>query len=125
MSVVSRPVPSPDPELIAAVRGGDLDAHGELFVRHADAARRLARRLGYAADADDLVADAFERVLMVLRRGVGPDVAFRPSLLTSVRRLHVDRVRALAKVVPTDDLTSLDPGVPFRDTAVESFGRAP
>ena len=32
-----------DAELIARVRGGDLDAYGQLFSRHVDAANRLAR----------------------------------------------------------------------------------
>ena len=34
-----------DAELISAVRGGDVAAYGELFERHVDAARRLARQL--------------------------------------------------------------------------------
>ena len=34
-----------DAELISAVRGGDLDAYGDLFERHVEAARRLARQL--------------------------------------------------------------------------------
>src|SRR5512132_1127731 len=66
-----------DAELISAVRGGDVDAYGELFARHVDAARRLARQLSGPADADDLVSDAFTKVLTVLQRGGGPDLAFR------------------------------------------------
>src|SRR6476659_51184 len=80
-----------DAELIAAVRGGDVDAYGDLFARHVDAARRLARQLAGPGDADDLVSDAFTKVLTVLQRGGGPDLAFRAYLLTAVRRLHVDR----------------------------------
>ena len=83
-----------DAELISAVRGGDVDAYGELFARHVDAARRLARQLVAAGDADDLVSEAFAKVLVVLQRGGGPDLAFRAYLLTAVRRLHVDRIRA-------------------------------
>lgn len=110
-----------DAELIAAVRGGDGAAYGTLYERHVDAARRLARQLVTPSDADDLVAEAFAKVLTVLQRGGGPDVAFRAYLLTAVRRLHVDRIRATSRVRPTDDLTPFDPGVPFRDTAVEGF----
>ena len=110
-----------DAELISAVRGGDIDAYGELFARHADAARRLARQLVSSGDADDLVSDAFAKVLGVLQRGGGPDVAFRAYLLTSVRSLHVDRIRANSRLTTTDDLTPFDPGVPFQDTAVEGF----
>src|SRR3954452_19970728 len=113
-----------DAELIAAVRGGDLDAYGELFARHVDAARRLARQLAGPADADDLVSDAFTKVLTVLQRGGGPDIAFRAYLLTAVRRLHVDRIRNQARLTSSDDMSEFDPGVPFRDTAVEQFESA-
>lgn len=113
-----------DAELISAVRGGDVSAYGDLFERHVAAARRLARQLTSPADADDLVSEAFTKVLHVLTDGGGPDVAFRAYLLTAVRRLHVDKIRAGARLQPTDDLTPFDPGIPFRDTAVEGFDNA-
>ncbi|QIX27487.1 sigma-70 family RNA polymerase sigma factor [Nocardioides sp. JQ2195] len=110
-----------DAELISAVRGGDVSAYGDLFERHVTAARRLARQLTTPSDADDLVSDAFTKVLKVLQGGGGPDVAFRAYLLTAVRRLHVDRIRAGSRLHTTDDMEAFDPGVPFRDTAVEGF----
>ena len=112
-----------DATLIAAVRDGDTDAYGVLFERHVDAARRLARSLARDGDADDLVAEAFAKVLPVLARGAGPDVAFRPYLLTAVRRLDVDRHRSLARTRPTDDEAVLDAALPFSDgpTAVAGF----
>src|SRR6476659_11208343 len=113
-----------DAELIAAVRGGDVDAYGELFARHVDAARRLARQIAGPGNADDLVSDAFTKVLTVLQRGGGPDLAFRAYLLTAVRRLHVDRIRSGSRLRPVDDLTPFDPGLPFQDTAVEGFDNA-
>ena len=112
-----------DAELISAVRGGDVDAYGDLFERHVDAARRLARQLAGPADADDLVSDAFTKVLTVLQRGGGPDLAFRAYLLTAVRRLHIDKVRSTQRATPTDDLTPFDPGVPFTDTAMVKVAR--
>ena len=125
MSVSLSHVDGPgDAELIAAVRGGDLDSYGELYARHVDAARRLARQLTSPADADDLVSDAFTKVLTVLQRGGGPDLAFRAYLLTAVRRLHVDRLRSGSRLRPVDDLTPFDPGLPFHDTAVEGFDNA-
>lgn len=110
-----------DGELISAVRAGDADAYGELFARHVDAARRLARQLVSPGDVDDLVSEAFAKVLVVLQRGGGPDLAFRAYLLTAVRRLHVDRIRQTARLHTTGDLTPFDPGIPFRDTALEGF----
>ncbi|MDX6371433.1 MAG: hypothetical protein QOD98_421 [Nocardioidaceae bacterium] len=113
-----------DAALIAAVRDGDTDAYGVLFERHVDAARRLARTLARDGDADDLVAEAFAKVLPVLARGAGPDVAFRAYLLTAVRRLDADRHRSLARTRPTDDEALLDAGLPFSDTAVAGFESA-
>ncbi|MGH3444661.1 MAG: sigma-70 family RNA polymerase sigma factor, partial [Nocardioidaceae bacterium] len=110
-----------DAELISRVRGGDVAAYGGLFARHRAAALRLARQLVRGPDADDLVSDAFAKVLGALQGGGGPDVAFRAYLLTSVRRLHVDKIRASSKLQTTDDLTPFDPGVPFQDTAVAGF----
>ncbi|HEY6934411.1 MAG TPA: sigma-70 family RNA polymerase sigma factor [Marmoricola sp.] len=110
-----------DAELISRVRGGDVDAYGELFSRHIDAATRLARMLTGPADADDLVSEAFTKVLHVLLGGGGPDIAFRAYLLTAVRRLHVDRIRSTRRATPTDDLEPYDPGVPFHDTVVAGF----
>ena len=110
-----------DAELISRVRGGDVAAYGDLFSRHKDAANRLARQLVRGPDSDDLVAEAFAKVLTVLQGGGGPDVAFRAYLLTAVRRLHVDRVRVGQRLQTTDDMTPFDPGVPFQDTAVAGF----
>ena len=113
--------PPSDAELIAAVRGGDSAAYGQLFERHRDAATRLARQLAGSSDADDLVSDAFIKVLNVLSTGGGPDLAFRAYLLTAVRRLHVDKIRRSSKVTPSDELEEFDPGVPFSDPAVQEF----
>ncbi|WP_344156764.1 sigma-70 family RNA polymerase sigma factor [Nocardioides koreensis] len=125
MSTTAPTIEGPaDAELISAVRGGDVDAYGELFQRHVTAARRLAHQLVSGPDVDDLVSEAFAKVMVVLQRGGGPDLAFRAYLLTAVRRLHVDRIRATARLHTTDDLTPFDPGIPFRDTAVEGFENA-
>src|ERR1700712_4129623 len=87
-----------DPELISRVREGDVSAYGTLFSRHVDAATRLARLLIGGSDADDLVSEAFVKVLNVLLGGGGPDLAFRAYLLTAVRRLHIDRARGPQKL---------------------------
>ena len=113
-----------DAELISRVRGGDLHAYGELFDRHRDAAYRIARQLARGPDADDLVSEAFAKVLTVLSTGGGPDLAFRAYLLTAIRRLHVDRVRSARRIQPTDDLAPWDRGVPFQDPAVDDFERS-
>ena len=111
----------PDARLIAAVRDGDVDAYGVLFARHVDAARRLARSLSSDGEADDLVSEAFAKVLVVLQRGEGPATALRPYLLTALRRLHVDRIRAVSRTRPTDDLSAYDTGEELQDTVVAGF----
>ncbi|XVV03921.1 sigma-70 family RNA polymerase sigma factor [Actinosynnema sp. CA-248983] len=77
-----------DRELLARVRAGDDTAFGELFSRHADAVRRFAlRHVREHAEADDLTAEAFFRVLQAIRRGTGPTDHVRTYLLTVARRV--------------------------------------
>jgi RNA polymerase sigma factor (sigma-70 family) len=116
-------VPS-DAELISRVRGGDTDAYGALFARHKEAAVRLARQLARGSEVDDLVSEAFTKVLQVLLAGGGPDIAFRAYLLTAVRRLHVDHLRAAKRVQPSEQMEDFDAGIPFRDTVAEGFERS-
>lgn len=119
--VIEAEVGSSDADLIAAVRAGDHAVYGTLYARHEGAAHRLARHLTSHGDADDLVSDAFLRVLAQLQAGKGPDVAFRAYLLTAVRRLHADRARAVARTRPTDQDHELDSGVAFDDTVSSAF----
>jgi DNA-directed RNA polymerase specialized sigma24 family protein len=64
---------SSDPSLTALVRAGDTDAYGRLYARHVESARRLARVLSdNPSDIDDLVAEAFVKVLATSR----PTAAF-------------------------------------------------
>jgi RNA polymerase sigma factor (sigma-70 family) len=114
---------SSDAELISQVRAGDIDAYGLLYDRHRHAALRLARQLTSPGEADDLVSESFAKLLPILQGGGGPDVSFRAYLLTCVRRVHIDRVRAGQRTQPTDDLEPFDPGTPFEDPAVDDFER--
>ena len=56
-------------------------SYGELYVEYAPAARGLALSMVPPDVADDIVAEAFARVLAAIRAGGGPDHAFRPYLL--------------------------------------------
>ena len=68
--------------------GRAASAFGELFTRHADAVRRFAlRHVREHAEADDLDAEAFFRVLQAIRRGNGPTEHVRTYLLTVARRV--------------------------------------
>ncbi len=97
-----------DAELIVAARAGDSNATAALFERHRDAGMRLARSLTEPAAAADLVAEAYARILAALRRGGGPDEAFRTYLLRTIRNLHIDSIRATRRETLVDDFTDRD-----------------
>ncbi|WP_150251076.1 sigma-70 family RNA polymerase sigma factor [Nocardiopsis deserti] len=114
-----------DGELLQWVRGGDAGAYATLYERHVAAARGLSRQLLRGeAEVEDAVAEAFTRVLSVIRRGGGPQDSFRPYLLTAVRNAAYDRGRGERRQVVTDDMESLDPGQPFVDPALEGLERS-
>ncbi|NBH01755.1 sigma-70 family RNA polymerase sigma factor, partial [Amycolatopsis sp. SID8362] len=95
-----------DAALAEAVRGGDLDAYRELYTRHLGAARRVAAAIAATeTERDDLIAEAFTQVLRILRSGGGPDDAFRPYLLATIRNTMIRWHRR-------DSLVSLVPEVP-------------
>jgi RNA polymerase sigma factor (sigma-70 family) len=102
---------SEDAELLAAVREGNDAAFGELYRRHVGASRAAVRALTRStADADDAVAEAFARVLAVMRRGGGPEVAMRPYLMTVVRNVCYDRASRDRETLPgeTEVIAALD-----------------
>src|SRR5262249_27065667 len=112
----------PDPDLIARARTGEVEAYSALFERHREAAIRLATQLARTpSDADDLVAEAFERVLRQLRQGKGPDVSFRAYLLTTLRHVHFRQHRAEKVMVPTDDVDILDQRTDDPDRVLAAF----
>jgi len=122
--------PPSDADLIDAVRDGKVEAYGKLYERHVRAASILAMQLSTSSsDADDLVADAFAKVLAALRTGGGPGTAFRPYLLTAVRHAAYDRTRKDKRLELAGDVEEI-PGavratsVPFRDKAVEDLDQA-
>ncbi|MBO0828814.1 MAG: sigma-70 family RNA polymerase sigma factor [Streptosporangiales bacterium] len=92
-----------------AVRDGDANAFDAVYRRHVDAARRLARILARDhAEADDLVAEAFARLLGTLKSGGGPESAVRAYVLTTIRRVHIDRGRSGSRVEPVEDVADYE-----------------
>lgn len=94
-----------DAVLVDRVRGGDDTAFAQLWTRHEPAARRLAIRTASPSDVDDLVGESFTRTLHAIRSSGGPDTAFRPYLLTTLRRASIDvaRHRASREVLTGDE----------------------
>ncbi|MFD9965049.1 sigma-70 family RNA polymerase sigma factor [Amycolatopsis sp. NPDC058986] len=116
-----------DAELITAVRAGELRPYGTLYSRHRNAANNLARQLARSAtEADDLVSEAFAKMLDILRDGRGPDSAFRAYLLTTLRHIAYDKTQRARRIELTEDVetTALAAASPekiserFPDTAI-------
>lgn len=97
-----------DGDLLRLVRAGDPDAYGELWRRHADAGREAARRVTHRFEPDDLVQEAFARILEAIDSGNGPEGAFRPYLYVTVRNVAASWAGRAAPTVPLDDLDQLD-----------------
>lgn len=93
-----------DGHLIESYRAGDEAAADELFRRHHRAALRLARSIVGDSGADDVASESFVRVLQALRNGHGPQLAFRPYLLTTVRNTSYEVVRKASRDVLVDDV---------------------
>lgn len=97
-----------DRALLARLRAGEDAAFGELFARHSSAVRRLAFGLASdRAEAEDITAEAFFRVLQAIRRGSGPVDNVRGYLLIVARRVAWEwRVRHRDVPVSEEELTN-------------------
>ena len=90
-----------DADLVDRVREGDLEGYDELFQRHSDRARRVARAvLDNPTDADDVVSEAFAAVLAALQRGKGPREEFAGYLVSAVRHEAYRTNRRRGRVHP-------------------------
>src|SRR3954454_11026740 len=114
-----------DAALLDAVRDGDANAFDTVYRRHVDAARRLARILARDhAEADDLVAESFARLLSTLKSGGGPESAVRAYVLTTMRRVHIDRGRSGSKVEPVEDIADYERPETPADPALAKLDQA-
>ncbi|MDR0944728.1 MAG: sigma-70 family RNA polymerase sigma factor [Bifidobacteriaceae bacterium] len=98
-----------DLQLVDRVRAGDSDALAVLWERHAGPGRVVAAATTARFDPDDLVAEAFARILESIQKGKGPVGAFRPYLFRVIRNTAArwgrdDRSHATADL---DDLAGL------------------
>jgi RNA polymerase sigma factor (sigma-70 family) len=104
-----------DSELVLRARQGDRRSFGTLYLRHHDAAWRVAcAAAGSSADAEDAVAEGFAKVFAALPRMVDRELAFRPYLLACVRNAAVDRHRRTRKIdlrdeIPEQEAAAADP----------------
>ena len=123
-----------DAQLLIRVRRGDDLAYGELWTRHAVAARRAAARLVPRADIEDLVSEAFERTLAAIRSGHGPESSFFPYVARTLRGRAATMLAAKAQVILAEDDAALDcpvedadpfHGHPAKGRLVQAFQELP
>lgn len=93
-SRAERPDPAEDDALMARVAGGDQRALARLVARHGPRAQALAHRFtGSAADAEEVVQEAFWRVWRTAERWTPGAARFSTWLHRVVVNLCVDRAR--------------------------------
>ncbi|WP_165974688.1 sigma-70 family RNA polymerase sigma factor [Nonomuraea deserti] len=115
-------MPQSDASLLQAARQGDATAYGRLYERHVAAARAMARQLVRRAEAEDVVTEAFTKILDLVGRGGGPESGFRTYLLTVVRRTVHDRSKLAGR--QAGEVEGYDPAVPFVDPALAGLERS-
>ena len=98
--------PTSDAELAERARAGDNDAFAELWRRHAQAGRAIARSVSPTLDPDDLVAEAYGNIYALVKRGRGPTGAFRPYLAAAIRNIatSIGRSKREAAIDFADEL---------------------
>ncbi|TWG92597.1 RNA polymerase sigma factor (sigma-70 family) [Nocardioides sp. J9] len=97
--------PHPDEvELLARARAGDRAAIGTLYEAHRPAALRMAQLLAGPELAEDLLSDAFARVVARFHEGGGPETNFHGYLFTAIRNRHRDLQRRAGRESPVSDL---------------------
>jgi RNA polymerase sigma factor (sigma-70 family) len=112
-----------DDDLLARARGGDADGFGELWRRHSDAARRAAWQFRSIAEPDDLVSEAYARILDAVRRGHGPRGAFRPYLFVTIRNL-VNRMSHAPATQQVDDFDEFVSEDTLEDPTIQALDRS-
>ena len=76
-----------DLDLLDRVRDGEHAAFGELWTRYQGWAHHVARNVTNRYDAEDIVQEAFAKVLTSLRNGNGPRQGFAEYLRTAIRNV--------------------------------------
>ncbi|WP_053387199.1 sigma-70 family RNA polymerase sigma factor [Leucobacter japonicus] len=117
-----------DAELLDATRAGDTSAFSVLWERHSRAGLVAARHLGNPSNADDVVSEAYLRIMELTLDGRGPRGSFRPYLYRTIQSIAVDHWRrpedAAENLDVIPDLTEAGPwedGAFDRNAAARAF----
>lgn len=80
-----------DQELLARHRAGDPKAYGQLFAKHRRRAFAFANQYTRSADqSEDLVIEAFTKILTTISRGKGPTISMGHYLASTIRTIAVN-----------------------------------
>ncbi|MDQ7910988.1 sigma-70 family RNA polymerase sigma factor [Phytohabitans sp. ZYX-F-186] len=102
-----------DQELVLAVRQGEVDGFAVLYRKYFSHAHRAAARWAdNLAEREDIVSEAFGRLLAKIQEGGGPRGDFLPYLIRVVRNVAIDRVRRERYVDVYDDLEHIEASRP-------------
>lgn len=121
------PAEPSDDDLLAATARGEERAFGLLVARHAARARALAYRLtGNAADADDMVQDAFSRAFAQAAKWRAEGVRFSTWLHRVIVNQAADeaRKRKIRRPVALEDALEPADERPLASEAMEASARA-
>ncbi|ALV47848.1 hypothetical protein MB46_19430 (plasmid) [Arthrobacter alpinus] len=120
------PKPS-DIELVERTRAGDNEAFGELWARHRQAGLRAATALTSDYDPEDLVQEAFLRILTAIRNNAGPRDVFRAYLYMVLRSISMSWKSPHGTTTELDSLDYVaDPAASFENQIIDKSitGRA-
>jgi RNA polymerase sigma factor (sigma-70 family) len=120
-----------DSELVGLTRDHDPAAFGQLWQRYRPIALAVARRTTRRFDAEDLVAEAFARILKAIAAGGGPRTEFRPYLTATIRNVAINLAKAQPPIVSLDAVQELSDGhdhttaIEVRDAVSRAVGQLP
>ncbi|MGW4983061.1 sigma-70 family RNA polymerase sigma factor [Streptomyces mirabilis] len=119
-------MPASDEELTRAIRASGRHSDGaagaldELYRRHRPAVLAYARtccRDGHTAE--DLASEAFARTLQAVQAGRGPESAWRPYLLSVVRRTAADWAATARRTALSPDFERWMESAPVEESSEE------
>ena len=117
-----------DARLVQLARSGDRTAFGLLYLRHHEAAWRVANAItAFSSESASVVVDAFARVLASPLHRIEGEAVLRPALLACLRQVALDR-RSSGGVSETAVHSATMPGneivlVEVEPIAAEAFRR--
>lgn len=93
-----------DELLLSDVRDGKLDSFGVLYERYVSMARAIAyKHTSNSTLSEDIVSEAFVRVLQALKNGKGPRTFMGGYLATTVAHLAAENGLIAQKEVPSEE----------------------